>query len=111
MSLNWVTVTTPRNTVKGTEDSASKVPTRPGRNGGTLLTGNPGNKGGGRVKEYVEERATEILTDKTVWDVQLARARSGDSASLDRALHTVLGKPKELKEISGELTVIVKYDE
>lgn len=59
----------------------------PQPNGGALLSGGkPGNKGGGRVREYVEERAAELLTDKQVWDVQLARAKCGDGRVIDRAL-------------------------
>src|SRR5688572_7203408 len=77
----------------------------PQPHGGALRVGNPGNKGGGRVKEYVEKRASEILTDPTVWDVQKARAKAGADKALDRAITLVLGKPKEHAEVTTALTI------
>ena len=84
---------------------------QPNGRGALLSGGKPGNKGGGRVKEKVYERAAEILTDDTVWDVQLARAKSGDGHVIDRALEIHgLTKGNDLN-ISGELTIKVEYDD
>lgn len=44
------------------------VPTQPGRNGGTLLVGNPGNAGGpGRPPKAFLELCEEYCTDPELW--------------------------------------------
>ena len=99
-------------TAKSTKKTVQKtVPLRPGRNGGLLQSGNPGNKGGGRHKEYATERAELLAADPTVWDVQTARAKSGDLKALAFASELAWGKPTEKKELTGELRIVVAYDD
>jgi hypothetical protein len=88
------------------------VATRPGANGGTLLTGNPGNKGGtGRPPKALIEWAKEIINDPAIQDVYAARAKAGDLKVFEFAAERAEGKAKELKEISGDIRVTVLYDE
>ena len=82
-----------------------------GKPQGRLQIGNPGNKGGGRLKEYAEERAAMLAADPMVWDVQLARAKSGDIKPLVFATERAFGKPKDVMEVSGEVTFKVVYDD
>jgi hypothetical protein len=92
----------------------SAVPPRkiPQPHGGALLSGGkPGNKGGGRLKEYAEERAAQLAADPMVWDVQLARAKCGDIKPLMFATERAFGKPKETVQHEGEVTFKVVYDD
>lgn len=98
---------------EGSENTAGKsVPDRPGKNGGSLLTGNPGNKGGtGRPRRELVDWAKEIVGDPAIQDVYSARAKAGDLKVFEFAAERAEGKAKELKEISGEVTVKVVYDD
>lgn len=52
-----------KNTVKP-RSQASAASKRPGRNGGTLQTGNPGNAGGGRIPSEVRQLALEKFANR-----------------------------------------------
>lgn len=86
------------------------VPTRPGRNGGTLLTGNPGNKGGpGRPSNEWRN----LMSDFTLDPRALAglrrslRGKNGPMAQI-RAYKYVSeqahGKAVQPVQVGGELT-------
>ena len=91
-------------------EQKTEVRTMPGRNGGTLQVGNPGNKGGGRHKEYMEERAALLAADPMVWNVQLARARAGDIRVLEFAADRAFGKAKDTTEHTGQITIEHIYE-
>ena len=46
----------------------SKIPNRPGKHGGALLTGNPGNKGGGRPPNALRNFLATLRADPTFHD-------------------------------------------
>lgn len=46
------------------ETPAAEAPTRPGRNGGQLRTGNPGNKGGGRTPDAFKAMCRRLASRK-----------------------------------------------
>ena len=83
--------------------------------GGALQRGNPGNKGGGRksaeAEALVAELAEQIATDRMVWNVRLAQAQAGDLKSHQFAHEVRFGKPTEKKEITGDVTFRVVYDD
>lgn len=73
--------------------------------------GHHGAKGrSGRKPEYFYERARELATDPTAWDVQLAMAKAGNLEPLKFAAAYAYGKPKDSVSIEGEVTVRVVYD-
>ena len=85
---------------------------RPGKNGGLLRTGNPGCAGGsGRPSDAFYERAHQLANDPTVWDIQSARAKSGDLKPLAFAAEYLYSRPPQGVAHSGEVTVRVEYDD
>lgn len=100
-----------------TAKTATKFAKPSPRSGVALPLGNhPGNTGGkkgrsGRKPEHFYERARELANDPQVWDVQLARARSGDLNPLKLAAEYTFEKPTEKKEITGDVTFRVVYDD
>ena len=67
------------------------VKLRPGRNGGSLKTGNPGNKGGGQKSAAFLERCARVAEDERLW----AEAREKDpNKVLWTAAAYVHGVPK-----------------
>lgn len=48
--------------VKTSKKSSSETPLRPGKNGGVLQTGNPGNKGGGRHADEFKAAMAELAS-------------------------------------------------
>jgi len=75
---------------------------RIGANNGRLKTGNPGNKGGGRLPEEYREKFREILNDPDVQVQVLAilRNRNHDHfpAIYKLIVEQAIGKPKEVIE-------------
>lgn len=53
------------------------VPTQPGRNGGTLLVGNPGNRGGGRQPSAYRTLCREIVDRRQLLE-RLGKIASGE---------------------------------
>ena|SRR5882757_9829743 len=89
----------------------SRILRTPKHGKGKLSVGNPGNKGGGRLKEYAEERAAQLAADPAVWDKQLAKAKAGDLKPLMFATERAFGKPVETVAHEGEVTFKVVYDD
>ena len=77
-----------------------------GENGGAH--GVKGRSGGLRTgkayearKAYLEQRAAELASDPTVWDVQLARAQCGDLKSLQFAADRAFGTPQQSLDVTS----------
>ena len=83
----------------------SPTATMPGRNGGTLRVGNPGNKGGGRLPGWLETFCDDLLADPTAQEQVKAILRDKDHAAFASMWRTVAerahGKPKQPVEHSG----------
>lgn len=56
--------------------SAASVPERAGKHGGKLLTGNPGNKGGGRTPDEFKQKMAELVSSDQVF-AYMQRCLSG----------------------------------
>lgn len=86
---------TPRKTRRGkTPETPSKTPNvRPGLHGGVLLSGNPGNKGGGRPPKAFKQFLADLRQDPRV---QLAIEKAATDA--------------DAKNFKAALDVIVRYD-
>lgn len=91
------------------KNSVASAPVRPGRNGGQLRSGNPGNKGGSRAPKWLEDWCDDLLADpgckaaveKVAKDPKHKAFVAMWKAIADRA-H---GKPKQAIEHSGRLTL------
>lgn len=95
---------------KATEAAAqAPVPTQPGRNGGRLRVGNPGNKGGGRPSNEWRNLMSEFSSDPRAL-ASLRRSLRGKNGPLAqiRAYKYVSeqahGKATQPVAVAGELT-------
>lgn len=55
----------PSSATAGELETPSETPSRPGNHGGRLLTGNPGNKGGGRPPNWLRDWCDDLLANET----------------------------------------------
>jgi hypothetical protein len=84
------------------------VKLRPGRNGGQLRSGNPGNKGGGLHSEAFKERVRRLAEEDALW--QEARKKNPNHVlGLVASYHE--GIPKQQTQLSGEVKIVVRYDD
>lgn len=79
---------------------------RPGKNGGQLKTGNPGNAGGGRRPNWIEDWCDEMLADEgtreTVQQIMVGRKNPKAFAAMWKALsERAFGRVPEKVEHSG----------
>jgi hypothetical protein len=89
------------------------TPMRPGKNGGALKTGNPGNAGGGRRPAWVEEWADGVLSDpetrKQVASIMGGKKNPKAFAAMWKALsERAFGKPTESIEVSGAVGLTIQ---
>ena len=75
-----------------------------------LKPGPKGNKGGGRKTDTFIEWCRGLTHDGTARMVYEARNRSGDLNVMKFAAEYAHGKPSQLLEHSGEVTIKVEYD-
>lgn len=70
--------------------SPSKSPTRPGKHGGRLLTGNPGNKGGtGRPPDAIRATCRDSFDTRIATLEQIADDTNADPALRIRAIEAL----------------------
>ena len=84
------------------------VKLRKGRNGGTLKSGNPGNKGGGMRSKTFLEHCEEWARDEDLW--REARKKNPNHV-LGLVGSYTHGLPKQTTEHTGAVTIKVEYDE
>jgi len=81
---------------------------RPGKNGGQLQTGNPGNAGGGRRPAWIEEFCDDALADPATREQVMSIMRGEDNPKAFAAMWRTLaerafGRVPEKIEHSGSL--------
>lgn len=84
-----------------------KTPTMPGKHGGQLKVGNPGNKGGGRPKDEFQARMRELASSDAAL-TYLEECLRGDhgykahTSAISFAAEHGYGKATESVEVSGK---------
>jgi hypothetical protein len=92
----------------GTVDN-SVGKTVPGRNGGRLKVGNPGNKGGtGRPPAVIRQRCAETFDRFLVKAEAILKSKTASHGDKLKALD-LLGKYGGLQKIENETTVTTNY--
>lgn len=90
--------------------SQALVPTREGRNGGRLRTGNPGNKGGtGRPSNAWRNKLAQLVEDPRVEAQMRRRLKGKEGAQVAQKTYEYIanqahGKPVQPVQVGGELT-------
>src|SRR5256885_8167503 len=84
----------------------------PQAHGGALLSGGkPHNRGGGRKPDLFYQRAKQLCNDPKVWDAADRFARAGNLKPLELAASYTYEKPTERKELTGDVSIRVIFDD
>lgn len=93
----------------------SQTPTRPGKFGGSLRSGNPGNKGGGRPPNWLKDWCDELLADKDskqqVQDILKNKDHPAFTQMWKAVADRAHGKAKEHVEHSVDSTLAALLEE
>jgi hypothetical protein len=92
---------------KHRSDTVAVAPTRPGRNGGTLRSGNPRNKGGGQKRSQFLELCEQHVQDPALWKAAVEKQPLGTLALSAEYTHI---RPAQQHQVSGEITFTIRKE-